>query len=152
MLKKLKFFKYRWFKYQSTQICMLISAMYKFIEVFLYIFAVKYQILASWGPINKFYWMLLSLCISNHMVLRVIWEKSSRSYLTKFWNHPERSEGNFNILLNNQGMIFPKSPEMTMWFLANHILLFITPHFKDTCWRGHVSQTTPPCLVLKLFI
>ena len=59
---------------------------------------------------------------SNHMVSRVIWEKSSRGCLTKFWNHPERSEGDFKILLNNQGMIFPKSPEMTMWFLANHIL------------------------------
>ena len=60
-------------------------------------------LLKKWG----FRWIYTS----NHMVLRVIWEKSSRGYLTKFWNHPERSEGDFKILLNNQGMIFPKSPE-----------------------------------------
>ena len=50
-----------------------------------------------------------------------------------------------------------------MWFLANHILfnicywIYFIPNgvllstmllYKETCWRAHVPQTTPPCLVL----
>ena len=48
---------------------------------------------------------ILPISTSNHMVLMVIWEKSFRVYLTKFWNYSERSEintvdwGNFDTIL-----------------------------------------------------
>ena len=55
------------------------------------------------------------------MILRVITEKSPAGYQTKFWNHPERSEGDFYILFDNQGWFFRNHPKI-MWFLVNHIL------------------------------
>ena len=58
---------------------------------------------------------------SNHMIMRVITEKSPVAYQTKFWNHRERSEGDFYILFDNQGWFFRNHPKI-MLYLVNHML------------------------------
>ena len=93
---------------------------------------------------------------SNHMIMRVITEKSPVAYQTKFWNHRERSEGDFYILFDNQGWFFRNHPKI-MWFLVNHMLskdLFNTiqmPVVGSTCkipWLlFHFTQGDPFAII-----
>ena len=47
------------------------------------------------------------------MFLSVISEKNNPRFLTKFWNHPEQSEGDVKILLKTDGWFFPKITRKT---------------------------------------
>ena len=110
-----------------------------------YIYSVYYIFVSGWkfDDITTF---LKIICTSNHMFLRVIWEKINPRFLTKFRNHPEQSEiQNFQPMqclpiLKMTCFMFRLISSRSGWFQASGWFHEKNPMFIK---RRHVDFTQP---------